>query len=209
MELVGEEKRIQALFSEVRLADGQTTPSFAGVWNRAQSKTIRTRRAFNLSFVAATVLLVCAWASLVWWSKQWQQNPDVVATAPKELATGPVRVGIENEEVNSPVPVPKDNSPVARSRTLKLAPRREALQVTRGLEAAHHLLAHPCWLMRVFRPVIQPLLLAVFTVQTEIPVRRSIAFELVGDQHTRRTAVLLEQLAHKALGCGLVAPTLH
>jgi hypothetical protein len=129
MELVGEEKRIQALFSEVRLADKQTTPSFAGVWNRAHSKTIRKQRAFNLSFGAATVLLVCAWASLVWWSKHWQQNLYVVATAPKELATGPVRVGIENE-VDSRVRVPKGDSPVARSRALKLAPRREALQVT-------------------------------------------------------------------------------
>jgi hypothetical protein len=32
--------------------------------------------------------------------------------------------------------------------------------------------------------------LAVFAVQTEIPVRRRIAFELVGDQHTRRTTML-------------------
>ena len=145
MELVGEEKRIQALFSEVRLADGQTTPSFAGVWNRAQSKTIRTRKAFNLLFVAATVLLVCAWASLVWWSKHWQQNSDVVATAPKELATGPVRVGIENEEVNSRAPVPKSESPVARSRALKLAPRHEALQVAAKRRAAREAKTIASW----------------------------------------------------------------
>jgi len=48
----------------VRLADEQTAPSFVGVWNRAQAKTIRTPRAFNLSFVAATALLVCALVSL-------------------------------------------------------------------------------------------------------------------------------------------------
>ncbi len=54
MELVGEEKRIQALFSDVRSADERTTPSFAGLWNGAQSKTIRTQGAFNLSFVVAT-----------------------------------------------------------------------------------------------------------------------------------------------------------
>jgi len=52
-------------------------------------------------------------------------------------------------------------------------------------------------------------MLAVFTVQNEILVRRRIAFELIGDQHTRRTAVLREQLAHKAPGCVPVAPTLH
>jgi hypothetical protein len=145
MELVGEEKRIQALFSEVRLADEQTIPRFAGVWNRAQSKTIRTQRAFNLSFVAATVLLVCAWASLAWWSKYWQQNPDVVATAPKELATGPVRVGIENEEINAHAPVPKGDSPGATSRALKLATRREASLVAAKRRATHEAKTIASW----------------------------------------------------------------
>jgi len=74
LELVGEEKRIQALFSEVRLADEQTAPSFVGVWNRAQAKTIRTPRAFNLSFVAATALLVCALVSLAWWVNRAQRS---------------------------------------------------------------------------------------------------------------------------------------
>ena len=135
MELVGEEKRIQALFSEVRLADEQTTPSFAGVWNCAQSKMIRTQRAFNLSLVAAAALLVCALVSLAWWSKHWQQNPDVVATAPRGLATGPVKVGIKNEEVNLPKPVPKGDSHGAKSRALKLAARREALLVAANRRA--------------------------------------------------------------------------
>ena len=52
-------------------------------------------------------------------------------------------------------------------------------------------------------------MLAVFNAQTEIPVRRRVAFELVGDQHTRRTAVLPEQLAHEPHGCVPVAPALH
>jgi hypothetical protein len=87
--------------------------------------------------------------------------------------------------------------------------RNETLKVTRRLEAAHHLLVHPRWLVRVFRPVVQPLVLAVFDVQTEVPVWRRIAFELVGDQHPRRTSMLPEQLAHQALGRVPVAPALH
>src|SRR5256885_3761546 len=82
MELVGEKKRIQALFSEARLADEQTTPSFVGVWNRAQAKTIRRPRAFNLSFVAATALLVCALVSLAWWVNRAQRSESAVATVP-------------------------------------------------------------------------------------------------------------------------------
>ena len=46
--------------------------------------------------------------------------------------------------------------------------RSEPLQVTRQLEAAHHLLAHPRWLVRVFRPVVQPLVLAVFNVDPQM-----------------------------------------
>ena len=79
MELVGEEKRIQALFSEAKLADAMTTPSFAGVWNRAQARTYRPRKAFNLAFIAATALLVCALVSLAWWSSRSQKGPEVIA----------------------------------------------------------------------------------------------------------------------------------
>ncbi len=135
MELVGEEKRIQALFSDVRSADERTTPSFAGLWNGAQSKTIRTQGAFNLSFVVATALLVCALVSLAWWSKHWHRNPDVVATAPRGPATGPVKSGIENGEVNLHKPGPKGYSPGAKSRTLKVAARREASLVVANRKA--------------------------------------------------------------------------
>ena len=72
MELVGEQKRIQALFSELRLADEQTAPRFAVVWNRAQARSSRAwrpTRAFNFSFVAATALLICALVSLALWSR--------------------------------------------------------------------------------------------------------------------------------------------
>ena len=84
MELVGEEKKIQTLFSELRLADERTAPSFSATWNRAQARALRPRRAFNLSFAAATALLICALVSLAWWSRHWQRTrqPNVVAIAP-------------------------------------------------------------------------------------------------------------------------------
>src|SRR3977135_1519241 len=103
MELVGEEKRIQALFSEARLADEQTTPSFVRVGNRAQAKPIRAQRAFNLSCVAATALLVCALVSLAWWSMHWQRSPEVIASAPPAPVTVPATVA--GEQTNSVPPV--------------------------------------------------------------------------------------------------------
>jgi len=81
--------------------------------------------------------------------------------------------------------------------------------VTRRLEAAHHLLAHPDRLVGVFRPVVQLLVLAVFNVDPQIPVCPRLAPEFVGDQLQRRTAMLLERFAHQATGRVPVAPALH
>src|SRR5437660_12703282 len=136
MELVGEEKRIQALFSEARLADEQATPSFAGVWNRAQSKTTRTQRAFNLSFVAATALLVCALVSLAWWVNRAQRNQEaVIANVPPITNVDPKNVvqSLVKAVVGS-TPVPQRNYS-ERSRTLKLAARRQPVLVAANKRA--------------------------------------------------------------------------
>jgi hypothetical protein len=68
MELSGEEKKLQALFSGLKSADEETVPPFARVWKPA---TPRARRAFffNPAFVAAAALLVCAVIWLAVWSR--------------------------------------------------------------------------------------------------------------------------------------------
>jgi len=146
MELVGEEKRIQALFSEARLADEQTMPSFVGVWNRAQSKTVRTQRAFNLSFVAATALLVCALVSLAWWVNRSQRNQGaVIATVPPITTVGPKNV------VQTPVKSDVELTPARqrhygeRSRALKLAVRRQAVLMAANRKAARDAKAIESW----------------------------------------------------------------
>lgn len=139
MELAGEEKRIQALFSEARLADGQSTPSFAGVWNRAQAKAYRPRKAFNLAFVAATALLVCALVSLAWWSTRWQKSPEVIAsvapvTVPATLAVA--NPDADQKNVNPRGPLPKHFASNSKLKALKLAARREAILVAANKQAA-------------------------------------------------------------------------
>lgn len=135
MELVGEEKKIQALFSELRLDDEQTLPSFLAVWNRAQAKTLRPHRAFNLSFVAATALLVCALVSVALWSRQWQRNQDALVGVPPIPTVGPGRVAAGTKD-----PEPKRWEPLrssAKSRALKLAARRQELLVAANRKATH------------------------------------------------------------------------
>ena len=146
MELVGEEKRIQALFSEVRLADEQTAPSFVGVWNRAQAKTTRTQRAFNLSFVAATALVVCALVSLAWWVNHAQRNrhavvatvPSITNVDPKNVVQPPAKAVVGFFKV----PQPRSSD---RSRALKLAARRQAVLMAANRKAARDAKAIESW----------------------------------------------------------------
>ena len=138
MELVGEEKKIQTLFSELRLADEQTVPSFGATWNRAQARALRPRRAFNLSFVAATALLICALVSLAWWSTRWQrtQPPNVVAVTPSGVVPDLKPSEVVPASKESPAPSgsgPKKPVSVshrfevsARLRAERLAARQEA-----------------------------------------------------------------------------------
>lgn len=123
MELVGEQKRIQALFSELRLADEQTVPRFAAVWNRAEARTVRPARAFNLSFVAATALLICVLVSLALWSKYSQGNAPQSAAAGTGIATPavrPVQV-VGNAEANPPVSGEKQLRTHSKSRAKRLS----------------------------------------------------------------------------------------
>ncbi len=152
MELVGEEMRIQELFSEARLADEQIAPSFVGVWNRAQAKTVRTHRAFNLSFVAATALLVCALASLAWWSMHWQPNPQVIASAPAptavtpaEVIVDPVKGGGESSATTSSTPRVRRVVGNSKPATMKLAARRDASLVAANRKATYEAKAIASW----------------------------------------------------------------
>src|SRR3954470_12243773 len=82
------------------------------------------------------------------------------------------------------------------------------LHLPRRLEALHDPLSSSRWLMRILRPVVEALVLAVLDARHDLPLGGSIAFQLVGDQHTRRSALLLQQLAQQAFGGLLVAPAL-
>src|SRR5712692_2827863 len=93
MELVGEEKKIHALFSELRLADEQAAPSFVGVWNRAQLPPRTRVSPLNFSFAAAAFAVFVAVVALALWSSIRLQTPQpnaiVAVTTPAELPATP------------------------------------------------------------------------------------------------------------------------
>jgi len=130
MELVGEEKKIQTLFSELRLADERTAPSFSATWNRAQARALRPRRAFNLSFVGATALLVCALVSLALWSSHWHQSAQPsVATSISSNKTPPTSAILtppgNNRDTKNSSSAGRHSEASARLRANRLAARRE------------------------------------------------------------------------------------
>jgi hypothetical protein len=129
MELSGEEKKLQALYSELKTADEETAPRFARVWNRA---TPGARRAFvfNPAFVAGMALLVCAVISLAVWSRyrpQIQTTPVVRVETPATPNTGYSTVSpIVEPTAAAPSTPAKENTTARRNRTTA---RRNSIQL--------------------------------------------------------------------------------
>jgi len=85
---------------------------------------------------------------------------------------------------------------------------KEALNLPRRLEPLHDPLTSSGRLMGVFGPVIEALVLPMLDPGHDLPLGSSVAPQLVGDEHTRGSALLLEELVEQALGGLLVAPAL-
>ncbi len=63
--------------------------------------------------------------------------------------------------------------------------------------------------MRVLRPIVQSLVRAMLDAGHDLPLRRAIGAQLVGDHHTRRTALPFQDLAHQTFRSLGIAATLH
>ena len=84
MELRGDEKKIQALFSEQLLEDQNIAPRFERVWNGAQSAT-GVRSLNRLAVALASLLIISAFASLAAWSNY----KSVPSLSPVAIVTEP------------------------------------------------------------------------------------------------------------------------
>ena len=131
MELVGNEKKIQALFRELKLADERVAPEFINVWDRAQATRPGSSRVLNLSLAVVTALLVITVSVLVLWLRHGQPseqvNPKVAnESTPRESTPAPPRATppptglIQSVVTQSPVRLKSNQG--AR----KLAARRKA-----------------------------------------------------------------------------------
>ena len=79
MASIGDEKRIRALFSELKAADEQTTPGFTAVWHRAQARSHDAAPGIQSFVRDGHALLIFALASLAVWSRYSQPAAPSVA----------------------------------------------------------------------------------------------------------------------------------
>src|SRR5437870_8623499 len=142
MELVGEEKRIQALFSELRFEDESFITPFATVWNRANLRTSTRRGQFRLSFVSVMALIACVALFSFLVIRSWRSSQNPVPEV-KSNATAPDgRIRITNDP--EPKVVVKQDA-YQRPNSAKLLSRRHAQLVAATRKAAREAAALSKW----------------------------------------------------------------
>jgi hypothetical protein len=129
MESTGNEQRIRALFSELKLADKRSTPEFAAMCNLAQSRTAMRRHSFTFSLAVTTTaaVLVVAMFSLWLWSARRQRTPAIRDVAGAPAATkGPPGQAANQPQPKEMLVSEKHNYLSPKPRALRVAARRQA-----------------------------------------------------------------------------------
>jgi hypothetical protein len=149
MGLVGEEKRIRALFRELRLEDERLTPQFATVWSAAQPETATRRGGLSLSFATVAALVVCLTAfslAVLWrYEKRVHAVQSYVATTPANPSVSPTQV---ERDLETTVPPAVDQRPVGpshRLRAFRFAARRRAELLAERQLATREAIAISSW----------------------------------------------------------------
>ena len=101
MELGGDEKRIQALFSELSFADQSRVPQFGHLWTRAQVNK-ETRSIGRPVAVLVSLLVTAAACSLVAWT--WYRSaeiPNIAVQLPVEAPHTAAPVNLQPAQIES------------------------------------------------------------------------------------------------------------
>ena len=134
MEIIGDDKRLRALYSETRFVDEQTAPSFSAVWHRAQSRAKQPRRTLTFVFASALVLVIFATATFAIWSKYSQRAKTYSAFATPSAADVVIASKGNSGATSSAVDVRYPSVP-RKPRANKLAAQRQQLLVAENRKA--------------------------------------------------------------------------
>ena len=132
MEIIGDDKKLRALYSETRLVDERVVQSFSATWHRAQSRAKQPRRTFTFAFASALALVIFAVATFAIWSKystQPQTYSAFAAVAAADLAPLPNKGSSEATLPTLPVSRP------VKSPANKLAAQRQQLMIAENRKA--------------------------------------------------------------------------
>lgn len=122
MELAGDEKRIQALFSEVRLDDQRTAPRFEKVLKRAKAiKPELVPGSGRLIIAFASVLIIAAVSALALWTRSVSTPTATLEEAKSLLQIASAASSASAEEPKKLVV----NAPVKSRRTIQRRPARQ------------------------------------------------------------------------------------
>ncbi len=128
MEIIGDDKRLKALYNETRFVDEQAAPSFSATWHRAQARATRPRRALNLAFTSAMALVVLAVATFAIWSKYSEPSKTYSASATAAAVNLAPRDRSSSEATSPTGPVKPVNTQI-RSRVNRLVMRQQQLVI--------------------------------------------------------------------------------
>ena len=134
MEIIGDDKKLRALYSETRLVDEQVAPSFSAAWHRAQSRAKQPRRVLNLAFASVLALVIVAVATFAIWSK-YSPRAETYSAFAIPTAANIVIASKSNPEAASPAIDVKYPSLSRKSRANKLAAQRQQLMVAENRKA--------------------------------------------------------------------------
>src|SRR5258708_12428599 len=84
----------------------------------------------------------------------------------------------------------------------------EALGLFGCFEPPHLLFTQSCGLMRVLRSIVEVLMLAMLHTRQDLAFRRSITFQLIGDDHTRNILQPFKKFPEKSFSALLFPPPL-
>jgi hypothetical protein len=134
MKIIGDDKRLRALYSETRFVDERVAPSFSAAWHGAQSRAKQPRRVLNLAFASALALVIFAVATLAIWSK-YSPQPETYSAFAIPTSGNIVIASKSNPGTTSPAIEVKYPSPSRKSRANKLASQRQQLMVAENRKA--------------------------------------------------------------------------
>lgn len=133
MTSTGEERRIRALFHELRLEDERAAPQFAEIFGRHQTRRTRLRTSLNLRHALAVLLACFALLALDLLAQHRQRSRQPGTPVARGVAKpASTEVGISRDRQQSPVSTREPKHRVRHSRVVQYAARQEPARMKRS-----------------------------------------------------------------------------